>query len=541
MEDYEEAMACERFLDQSKSPSHFRREVFAPAVATVASMLASEAVRYIALGQQPTLAGRIVEYDPFELSLRSHALLEFPNCPVCSQKKKLPNKTPGLRQLMAHSAWCADLSSLESILVSPRFGIVKELDLIAREFSDPPQPYIVRSLLANSGFAMKDEHARNGASGKGLTVDAARVCALGEAVERYSSLFYETEEIKYARRPDLSGRSLDPKQLVLYRPDQYAHVDYSPFSQESILGWVSGRSLTRGDRLWLPALAVYLGYRPRSPEEIIFGGTSNGLAAGNTLPEAIYSAALEVIERDAVMIGWTNRTIAARWEPATHPDLEFRRMLKAYERRGIRIELFQMPTDLDVAVFLALGIAENERDLPAAAVGISAHPDPAKAAMKAFLELGQLRPGLRRRLRSTDIRDKMEALMADPRLVRGIDDHSLLYAHPSALRKLRFLREAPITRSDWPEIDGLRDFTWLVDHMASKGHELIYSDLTTHDMDRLGLRTVRAIIPSFQPIDFGFYQMRLGGNRLYSLPFEVGLRAREGTPETLNPDPHPFP
>jgi len=87
-EDFEAAMAGETYYDQFKSPDHSRREILVPACATVASLLASEALRYLVLGQQPVLAGGIVEYDPLTLTLRRHALLEHPHCPVCSEKKK---------------------------------------------------------------------------------------------------------------------------------------------------------------------------------------------------------------------------------------------------------------------------------------------------------------------------------------------------------------------------------------------------------------------------------------------------------------------
>jgi ribosomal protein S12 methylthiotransferase accessory factor len=94
-EDFEAAMAGEEYYDQFKSPDHSRREILSPACATVASLLASEALRYLILGQQPVLAGDIVEYDPFTLTLRHHALLEHPNCPVCSEKKKPRVTTQG--------------------------------------------------------------------------------------------------------------------------------------------------------------------------------------------------------------------------------------------------------------------------------------------------------------------------------------------------------------------------------------------------------------------------------------------------------------
>jgi ribosomal protein S12 methylthiotransferase accessory factor len=411
---------------------------------------------------------------------------------------------------------------------------------IVPEASQPRQPYVFQSLLANHRYAKKDDHLKGGASGKGLTMASAQESALGEAVERYSSLFYLPEEVTYARRADLAGRSLEPAQLVLYRQQQYAHVDYVPYTQESVLGWTGGRSLTRDEMVFAPALAVFMGYTPKHPEENIFGVTSSGLATGGSLARAVFSATLEVIERDAFLIGWNNQLIIARWEPSTHPDPEFRRLFRVYERRGIQVELFQMPTDLDVAVFLALGIAKDEQQLPAAIVGLGAHPDAKTAAWKAFLEIGQIRPTLRHRLRAAEMQERMSNLLADPKLVKQLEDHDLLYSHPGALSKLDFLRKTPVNRREWPVSERQANLSWLVKHLDGKGHELIYFDLTPFDMKRLGLHTARAIIPNFQPIDFGYHQLRLGGERLYRLPFELGLRAHIATPETLNPDPHPI-
>ena len=86
-ENYEEAMAYERFTDELKFPRYDCREVLLPAVSTIASLLGAEALKFIVLNQQPALLGAIVEYDPFELRLQRHAILEQPLCPVCSEKK----------------------------------------------------------------------------------------------------------------------------------------------------------------------------------------------------------------------------------------------------------------------------------------------------------------------------------------------------------------------------------------------------------------------------------------------------------------------
>ena len=59
-------------------------------------------------------------------------------------------------------------------------------------------------------------------------------------------------------------------------------------------------------------------------------------------------------------------------------------------------------------------------------------------------------------------------------------------------------------------------------------------------MERFNLFTARAIIPGFQPIDFGWKERRLGGPRIYELPVTLGLLRQPNTLETLNPDPHPI-
>jgi ribosomal protein S12 methylthiotransferase accessory factor len=59
-------------------------------------------------------------------------------------------------------------------------------------------------------------------------------------------------------------------------------------------------------------------------------------------------------------------------------------------------------------------------------------------------------------------------------------------------------------------------------------------------MQQLGLHTVRAILPGFQPIHFGWNDVRLAGERLYDLPRRLGFTTARTTPAHLNDDPHPL-
>ena len=160
--------------------------------------------------------------------------------------------------------------------------------------------------------------------------------------------------------------------------------------------------------------------------------------------------------------------------------------------------------------------------------------------MEGVSEVGQIRPALRQRLRTPKPHEQMLRLVDDPTLVKELDDHDLLYAHPKALSKLDFLWDTAVTQSSWSSQAKTHNLAWLAERLAARKHELIYYNLTPHDMKRLGLFTARAIIPGFQPIDFGYYELRQGGERLHRLPFDLGLRDSPAAPGTLNSDPHPI-
>ena len=153
----------------------------------------------------------------------------------------------------------------------------------------------------------------------------------------------ETEEIIFRHRRELDGKSLDPRELVLFAPSQYAELRYSAYSDDSVFGWVPARSLVGDQLVFVPALAVFMNYEVQRPEEFIFPITSNGLAAGPTLAEAILRAAFEVLERDAVMITWLNRLPCTRVDPLSHPDPDVQEICTAYERRGVHFELYLFP------------------------------------------------------------------------------------------------------------------------------------------------------------------------------------------------------
>lgn len=541
-EDFEAAMRFEELNDARREPAQDRGGVLPGLPAYVGSLLLTEIVK-LSLGIAPSvLTGRVHEFNGLTFQVDTHTILQLPDCPACGSPQP-PPVGPNRDGLARDTRPRGDLLESAPALVSARAGIVRELTLIPKDAGEPEVPYIYRAQLANRQFHRDAEARYWGCSGKGLTDDAARRSALGEAVERYGGFAWTAVDLAHAARDALGGPALDPRTLVLFAEHQYSAVPYARYEGATPMGWVAGRNLVTGDEVALPAIAVLMDYQPRTHAEHIAPITSNGLGGGSTLVEAVVAGAQEVIERDAFLLTWLNRLPAGRVDPLTHPDRVLVGVCRSYARRNVTIELYALARDHPCHVFLALGVADADDDLPAVVVGLGADVDPRVAARQAILEVGQVRPALRANVRRPATRERMEALVADPSAVRDLDDHDLLYADPRMRSAFDFLRTGPATSLDWDaplaqtpvdKLDVL--ITWCRD----AGRGLLYADLTPPELRRLNLFAARAILPGLQPIYFGEHERRLGGDRLFELPAQLGFGVGRRTFASLNPLPHPL-
>ena len=362
--------------------------------------------------------------------------------------------------------------------------------------------------------------------GKGSTQAEAVGSALGEAVERYSASIWTDDEIVRATRDTLVAPSVDPRHLVLYAPDQYKSLPFTPYTDATVLGWMQGFALGRGHPIFIPALAVLMNYRA-----LLTGGVpvSRQLQReGSTAPdlaEAVRRGVLEVMERDAFMIAWLNTLPCLEASPGDdHPDAAVKAARELLGRRGIALRVFRVPTDWPCNVFIAVAVAPDGM-LPAATAGLGVSADPAEAASKAVLEVCQIRPALGRALRDGGQRDRMAKLLTDtaagdgvrPRVVVCQPDDGAGVGLPteSAGMPVR-LANRPVRRDREPSRTGRGDY-------RSGILDILYVDLTPADMYRRGLSTARVIIPNAQPIDFGIGARRLGAERSNYFSVDPGV------------------
>ena len=311
----------------------------------------------------------------------------------------------------------------QDILRSPT-GFINDWTFIKKDVSEPDIPYII---TARYKYQSEGETLFGYCSGKGITHQRAEISAAGEAAERFSACSYSKEELIYASYHEVREIALDPRQLILYLPEQYPKLPFHPFQDDLELAWVNGRSLIHDKPVLIPAIAVFLDCPLRNKNEKIAEMHSSGLAAGPTLLQAIIAGTLEVIERDAFMNTWYNRLPCNRIDIRTHPASSISELVAQYQERGVELQLLKLSTDAPCHVFMAIA-QQSAGSGPYYAVGLGSGFSSTVAAAGALLELAQVRASSDNYYEHPVTRQRIKELVESPQLVDAINDHRLLYA-----------------------------------------------------------------------------------------------------------------
>ncbi|MRB61796.1 bacteriocin biosynthesis protein SagD, partial [Bacillus thuringiensis] len=79
-----------------------------------------------------------------------------------------------------------------------------------------------------------------------------------------------------------------------------------------------------------------------------------GLATGSTRLQAVENAALECIERDAIVITWLNQLSVPLIDQQTKPDESVQYYLKIANENGFEVFFFDITTDIKIPTYLVL-------------------------------------------------------------------------------------------------------------------------------------------------------------------------------------------
>jgi ribosomal protein S12 methylthiotransferase accessory factor len=169
----------------------------------------------------------------------------------------------------------------------------------------------------------------------------------------------------------------------------------APFPASWPYSWTMGWDLVHQEEVALPVGMIHLGNRATRLRELhTFQRTSNGLASGNDLLEAIGAALFEVIERDAVTCHqerWLRRdTPPPLIDLSTVAFPAVREMIDRINGAGAEVLLFDCTVDTCVPVYMVY-LYDEAYAGDSTFRGYGAHLDPEVALLRALTEAAQAR------------------------------------------------------------------------------------------------------------------------------------------------------
>ena len=309
-------------------------------------------------------------------------------------------------------------------------------------------------------------------NGKGATIEESRISAIMEGIERYSAEVHNHRiERGYYHEMFGKGRIVDPRDLIL-------PGDADP---DQILPWVEGFDIANDEPVFVPAQAVF---HPLPPNyRSLFRTSTNGLASGNTLEEAVFHALAEVIERDAWSLVEASRNTGPK--VVTIKDPLINDMQKKFSDAQVEVTIRDITSDIGIPTMAAVADDVLLKDPILLTMGMGTHTSARIAVMRALTEVAQSR--------LTQIHGAREdTTIAQLRKKMGYDRAKRMNAY--------WFRDNGTV--DYPTIrscdtdDFLKDIHRMTDALKRKGLDrVIVVDLTREE---IGIPVVRVVVPGLE-------------------------------------------
>src|ERR1051325_211259 len=349
-------------------------------------------------------------------------------------------------------------------------------------------------------------------SGKGPTKTHAKVSALMESIERYSSL------PSGAPRNFIQGSydQLSSTSRVLH-PEEIVEPLGFHYRNDMIMDFLPGVDLFTGQQIMVPAALALFRYSPKAPAVNPFAfHHTNGLASGNVEEEAICHSLCEVIERDAMSLaelrasaipfhflkhimnslkakGYPISAISAdtfKDDPGIFPDVDIseiefepaKDMANKFSNAGIPLIVKDITSTVGIPTFNASSIEWVTHDYGYLAEGHGAHPDSRIALLRAINEVSQTR--------AANIQGARDDLRKINYGQDNTDDKRAWQFMPSK-NTIKFSE----VRTYFNE-DILEDIKLLLDHL--KGDGLATAIIVNLTNPEIGIPVVRAVVPGLE-------------------------------------------
>lgn len=344
---------------------------------------------------------------------------------------------------------------------------------------------------------IRPDGSRTSHTGKGVSPIQAQVSITMESIERYCSEFKEEYLDKLVRGSYNNLKSkfnvLDPRGMIL--------SGLSDYNNDHKIHWTWGTDLSKEEEILVPACAVY---HPFHEDRVLMMNThTNGIAAGNTMEEAVIHGLAEVVERDAWSIAqYTQHFHDAIFIEDDQENDFIIGIFEKFEKAGIEIVAKDLTTDVGIPV-----VAAFSRDLLHRTMetidGFGAHLDPKVATIRALLEIATTRALF---IQKYGLEGMCET--APLYLQQGEDENFRFYAYNQ-----KGIKELEVGYND----DIYDDVQSMISKLRARGLDRVIAvDLTRSDVD---IPTVRMIVPGMET--YCFDKTRMGKRAMKALADET--------------------
>ncbi|GAB4532013.1 MAG: hypothetical protein Tsb0014_16000 [Pleurocapsa sp.] len=223
----------------------------------------------------------------------------------------------------------------------PKFGITRVADVTGLDSINIPVSVCIRP----NGKSLATSQ------GKGISQILAKVSAIMESVETYHAENLSNAHIvgSYNQMVDKYSEDnvLNPTVLM---PGNH----WSRYSPDLTLDWLAGRDLLTEEAVYVPRGYVCLDTTKPYRDRELFYTSSNGLASGNSLAEAITHGLYEVIERDCKWRWFhlseekqfdtvvDNQTVDSSW---------LQSLIEKFEQAGVDVFLWDMTSEFGIPTY----------------------------------------------------------------------------------------------------------------------------------------------------------------------------------------------
>jgi len=385
----------------------------------------------------------------------------------------------------------------------------------ATPFLDATRAVVTRSLVRSG---LKEQAATEGFDFREPRL--AEALALVEGVERLCAFeVSDRSRIVRAAHAAVDEAAIDPRMLPLFTDEQYREpgFPFRRFDPDEDVDWLWGMRIASGSPVLVPADLLY----GRAPATMV-QATTNGASCHSSLHQAVLNGLYEVVERDALMVAWLNRSSLPRLTP-TAADADPYGVRAAFAQMSFDLTYVDLTNELGIPV--VLGVLEDQQDRNFFLCTMVASLSTSRLMAKLHRELSQFAfPHLVDR---THYRSPLSG-SDDASGVRTLPDHLRFYQDASKRPLTAFLTASRATSALRVEEgrgsieDELRQ---VIRRLTAGGYEPIAVDCTLPFVREMGLWAVKVVVPGLQPLHAGHNRAPLASKRLTARP---------------NPWPHPF-